>query len=154
MTLGRALQELGQHAEARAEFEYVLSLAPDNLAAIRGLAELHGEDVDAVPPFAAAAPPAPAPIALKPASAPEPVRESAPAFEPAPAPAPEPERFTPRVEMRDETPEPDFAALDASIAQADAASVADAERAAQIERLEIWLARIEQARDTAGDRSA
>ncbi len=116
MTLGRALQELGQHAEARAEFEYVLSLAPDNLAAIRGLAELHGEDVDAVPAFAAPPP------------------------EPAALPAP--------------PPEPDFAALDASIAQADAASVADAERAAQIERLEIWLARIQEGRDAGSDRSA
>lgn len=138
MTLGRALQELGQHAEARAEFEYVLSLAPDNLAAIRGLAELHGEEVDAVPAFAAPPP------------------------EPAAAPAPPPERIAPpvapsvemRADLRNDMSEPDFAALDASIAQADAASVADAERAAQIERLEIWLARMQEERDAGGDRSA
>lgn len=127
----------------------MLSLAPDNLAAIRGLAELHGEDVDAVPAFSAPSPPPPPARASAPAPAPEPApaRESAPAPEPSPiAPTFTPAPIAPS--------EPDFAALDASIAQADAASVADAERAAQIERLEIWLARIEQARDTAGDRSA
>jgi tetratricopeptide (TPR) repeat protein len=41
ITLGRALAELGQTAEAEEEFEYVLRSAPDNLAAIRGLAEIH-----------------------------------------------------------------------------------------------------------------
>lgn len=41
ITLGRALVELGQAAEAEQEFEYVLRSAPDNLAAIRGLAEIH-----------------------------------------------------------------------------------------------------------------
>jgi tetratricopeptide (TPR) repeat protein len=39
--LGRALTELGQFDEAAAEFEFVLSSAPDNLTAKRGLAELH-----------------------------------------------------------------------------------------------------------------
>jgi tetratricopeptide (TPR) repeat protein len=38
--LGRALTELGQFDEAAAEFELVLSSAPDNLGAKRGLAEL------------------------------------------------------------------------------------------------------------------
>lgn len=113
VTFGRALQELGEAGEARAEFTYVLSLAPDNLAAIRGLAELHGNDGDAAAPFAA----------------------------PAPVAAPEPESVT-----EPAPPEPDFAALDASIGLADASSSAAAEREAQIERLEIWLARIEQAR--------
>jgi tetratricopeptide (TPR) repeat protein len=40
-TLGWALLDLGKHDEARAELEQVLRRAPDNLAAIRGLAELH-----------------------------------------------------------------------------------------------------------------
>ena len=41
VTLGRALIELGQLDEARNELEGVLSVAPDNLAAIRALAEIH-----------------------------------------------------------------------------------------------------------------
>ena len=41
VTLGRALIEVGRLPEAREELEYVLKLAPENLAAIRGLAEIH-----------------------------------------------------------------------------------------------------------------
>jgi len=41
VTLGRALIERGQFDEARKELEAVLSVAPDNLAAIRALAEIH-----------------------------------------------------------------------------------------------------------------
>ena len=41
VTLGRALIEVGRLSEARTELEYVLKLAPENLAAIRGLAEIH-----------------------------------------------------------------------------------------------------------------
>lgn len=41
VTLGWALIDLGRCGEARLELERVLKLAPDNLAAIRGLAELH-----------------------------------------------------------------------------------------------------------------
>ena len=41
VTLGRALQETRQYEEARAELEEVLRFAPDNLAAIRCLAEIH-----------------------------------------------------------------------------------------------------------------
>jgi predicted Zn-dependent protease len=41
VTLGRALIELGQFDEARQELEAVLRVAPDNLAAIRALAEIH-----------------------------------------------------------------------------------------------------------------
>jgi tetratricopeptide (TPR) repeat protein len=41
VTLGRALIELEQYDEARTELEYVLQAAPENLAAIRGLAEIH-----------------------------------------------------------------------------------------------------------------
>jgi len=41
VTLGRALIELGQFDEARNELETVLTVAPDNLAAIRALAEIH-----------------------------------------------------------------------------------------------------------------
>ncbi len=41
VTLGRALIEVGQLDEAQAELERVLKAAPENLAAIRGLAEIH-----------------------------------------------------------------------------------------------------------------
>jgi tetratricopeptide (TPR) repeat protein len=41
VTLGRALIELGQLDEARRALEAVLRVAPDNLAAIRALAEIH-----------------------------------------------------------------------------------------------------------------
>jgi tetratricopeptide (TPR) repeat protein len=40
VTLGRALIELEQYDEAQTELEYVLRSAPENLAAIRGLAEI------------------------------------------------------------------------------------------------------------------
>lgn len=41
VTLGRALMEVGRLQEAKQELEFVLKLAPENLAAIRGLAEIH-----------------------------------------------------------------------------------------------------------------
>jgi tetratricopeptide (TPR) repeat protein len=41
VTLGRALLETGRFDEARAQLEQVLRSAPENLAAIRGLAEIH-----------------------------------------------------------------------------------------------------------------
>lgn len=44
VTLGRALLDLGQLAEARGEFEFVVAEAPENLAAVRGLAEIFHRD--------------------------------------------------------------------------------------------------------------
>jgi tetratricopeptide (TPR) repeat protein len=41
VTLGRALVEVGRYEDAREELEFVLRAAPENLAAIRGLAEIH-----------------------------------------------------------------------------------------------------------------
>jgi tetratricopeptide (TPR) repeat protein len=41
VTLGRALIDVGRLEEARGPLQYVLKLAPENLAAIRGLAEIH-----------------------------------------------------------------------------------------------------------------
>jgi hypothetical protein len=41
VTLGRALIETAQYEDARKELEVVLKSAPENLAAIRGLAEIH-----------------------------------------------------------------------------------------------------------------
>src|SRR3977135_2798545 len=57
VTLGRALIELGQLDEAQAELSRVLESAPENLAAIRGLAEIHhrrGELVQALAQYRAA----------------------------------------------------------------------------------------------------
>ena len=114
VTLGRALQELGQHADARAEFEYVLSLAPDNLAAIRGLAELHGTDSEPI----------------------EPIEPKEPE---------EPEEPSGSLSgSLSGSHDLDLSSLDASL-------ITDAQRAAQIERLEIWLSKLEHARDSADD---
>lgn len=41
VTLGRSLLELNQLAAAETELQHVLRIAPENLAAIRGLAEIH-----------------------------------------------------------------------------------------------------------------
>jgi tetratricopeptide (TPR) repeat protein len=41
VTLGRALLEMSHFEEAKLELEHVLRVAPENLAAIRGLAEIH-----------------------------------------------------------------------------------------------------------------
>ena len=41
VTLGRALLETGQFEDAQTELEQVVSVAPDNLAAIRALADIH-----------------------------------------------------------------------------------------------------------------
>ena len=41
VTLGRALLETGAYEEAQTELEFVIRTAPDNLAAIRALAEIH-----------------------------------------------------------------------------------------------------------------
>ncbi|MEO8480568.1 MAG: tetratricopeptide repeat protein [Acidobacteriota bacterium] len=49
VTLGWSLLDKGQYDEARAELERVLRRAPDNLAAIRGLAELHDRSEGAMP---------------------------------------------------------------------------------------------------------
>jgi tetratricopeptide (TPR) repeat protein len=53
VTLGRSLLGLGQTAAAREELETVLQAAPENLAAIRALAEVHEACPEAVPSPAA-----------------------------------------------------------------------------------------------------
>jgi len=57
VTLGRALIELGELDEAQQELEHVLKSAPENLAAIRGLAEIYhrrGDLAQALAQFQAA----------------------------------------------------------------------------------------------------
>ncbi|HXG56964.1 MAG TPA: tetratricopeptide repeat protein [Vicinamibacterales bacterium] len=46
VTLGRALIEVDRFDDARDELEFVLRAAPENLAAIRGLAEIHHRQGD------------------------------------------------------------------------------------------------------------
>jgi tetratricopeptide (TPR) repeat protein len=124
VTLGRALIEVGRLQEARTELEYVLKLAPENLAAIRGLAEIHhriGPVEDVVEPAETSLPPAPAAVEThEPAAAPIPrialkVRVAEPPHAPAPdlpmRAAEQPEMQTPvsanAVDERPEQPIPD-----------------------------------------------
>src|SRR5215213_2659054 len=46
VTLGRSLLELGRFEDARQELQRVLRTAPENLAAIRALAEIHDRTGD------------------------------------------------------------------------------------------------------------
>lgn len=76
VTLGRALLEVGRYDEAQEELEHVLRVAPENLAAIRGLAEIHhrrGELPEVHEPLGEATPAAPAATVDAPDFAPVPV---------------------------------------------------------------------------------
>jgi tetratricopeptide (TPR) repeat protein len=104
VTLGRSLLEIGRYDEARQELEHVLRVAPENLAAIRALAEIHhraGELPESEPhfssaepedvPAAAAAPqplaPQPAVLSTSPAAATAQPQGTSPPLQPALAPA-------------------------------------------------------------------
>jgi tetratricopeptide (TPR) repeat protein len=65
VTLGRSLMETAQYGEARKELELVLKSAPENLAAIRGLAEIHEREASLPEPE----PIKLAPVASQPAAA-------------------------------------------------------------------------------------
>ena len=113
VTLGRSLLEIGRYDEARQELEHVLRVAPENLAAIRALAEIHhraGELHETEPHFSSAEPEdvpaataaAPLPLATQPA-----VLSTSPAADtaqpqvtsppPQPAPAPAAVQAAPRL---------------------------------------------------------
>ena len=136
VTLGRSLLELGRFNEAREQLEQVLKAAPENLAAIRALAEIHdrvGEypDFKAEPETSEPAPP-PVPVAPPlPASPPVPVM-AASSHETAPITVHSPQATAPRTAPAapapappPRVPHPDEAALPA---------------------LEAWLAAIRAAR--------
>jgi tetratricopeptide (TPR) repeat protein len=55
VTLGRALMEIGEFDEAQQHLEQVIRVAPDNLAAIRALAEIHHRRGDSPDAYAVAA---------------------------------------------------------------------------------------------------
>lgn len=74
VTLGRALMELGEYDEAGRHLEAVLQVAPDNLAAIRALAEIHQRHGDVPETLGAPAKvEAPAPQPVETAMEPEPL---------------------------------------------------------------------------------
>ena len=86
VTLGRSLMELGKLDEAQGEFEQVLVAAPDNLIAVRSMAELYqlrGETPPAIdtPPGTLVEPP-PLPVVEDAAPTEEPPPPSAPVAEP------------------------------------------------------------------------
>jgi tetratricopeptide (TPR) repeat protein len=69
VTLGRALMEQGDFDAAQSEFEYVLLSAPDNLLALRCMAEIHqqrGELGEAYKQYSAAIDAANAPTGVTP----------------------------------------------------------------------------------------
>ena len=129
VTLGRALIETGDYVGAREELETVLKSAPENLAAIRGLALIHerlGHSAEMDPHFAAlmnaevervvaakaAAPPPPPPPPPPPAPEPEMMPEAEAAAPP--PPIAKPARETIRLAVR--APEPVSAPDPAAIA--------------------------------------
>jgi tetratricopeptide (TPR) repeat protein len=98
VTLGRSLLELGRFDEARHQLEHVLRTAPENLAAIRALAEIHDRVGDYANAQYGAGPAAdsqpvtpPTAVRTAPSPAPTPVASPAPA---APAPV-EPVQMAP-----------------------------------------------------------
>jgi tetratricopeptide (TPR) repeat protein len=76
VTLGRALMGLKNFDEARTELEAVLKVAPDNLAAIRALAEIHQQTGEVAETVTAVPVPREAPVA-KPATPAAPVQDVA-----------------------------------------------------------------------------
>jgi len=78
VTLGRALIEIGNLADARAEVETVLALAPENLLASRALAEICERESAAAPPEVRTAPEAEGMLAEGPAERPTVAPEVAP----------------------------------------------------------------------------
>ena len=67
VTLGRALLEIGEYDTAEAELQQVIRVAPENLAAIRALAEIHRrrpETITVEEHIAEPEPPVPVPAAV------------------------------------------------------------------------------------------
>lgn len=111
VTLGRSLIEVGRYEQAQEQLEQVLRAAPENLAAIRGLAEIHhrrGELPEALDQYRSGAAPPAQDVAVVPAPSPvpaEPATVATPAIKVAvPISGPELVRPAP-------TPNPDAAAL-------------------------------------------
>ena len=95
VTLGRSLIELKRYDEAREQLEHVLRVAPENLAAIRGLAEIHGHqsELTSFPETSGSARPEPAAGGTT-GTTPEKATEIEPGARPEP-PEPEPAAVRP-----------------------------------------------------------
>jgi len=93
VTLGRSLIELKRYEEAREQLEHVLRVAPENLAAIRGLAEIHGHESEltSVPETSGPARPEPAAAGGTTGTPPEKATQVDPGARPEPPEPPEPE---------------------------------------------------------------
>jgi hypothetical protein len=133
VTLGRALLETGQLDEAAAEFEYVVRAAPDNLTAVRQLADIHQRRRQVSNESKSAQPQTKLPTQIKPAAPVSP--PAAPQHPPAvpvispPAPATEVIHIAPR--------------MPAAVVNVEAGAHTDASTPAPIdpvlEELEAWL---------------
>ena len=103
VTLGRALVELEEYDEARKELEAVLQIAPDNLAAIRALAEIHDRHGNVAEPVAAD------PVVAEPVNEPPSVDLDLPSLEALdPPPMPDFSDWTLDTDLPMDLPEPTF----------------------------------------------
>jgi tetratricopeptide (TPR) repeat protein len=115
VTLGRALLEVGRFDEAEQQLQFVLRAAPENLAAIRGLAEIHhrrgdhGYDVAALSALHAQAVAADAPSDVAPQVAEEPTPSAVPEAAESAAPATIIEAPAPPPQGPPSAPPPSFA---------------------------------------------
>lgn len=139
VTLGRALIEVGDYDGAREELETVLRSAPENLAAIRGLALIHerlGHSTEMDPQLAA--------LMHAEAERAEAARAAVP---PPPLPAPTPPPASLRVVERAPQPEPVAVAESDDVESHDVKShEPDPALVATLSRLERFLAGIQTAR--------
>jgi hypothetical protein len=173
VTLGRSLIEIGDYEAAREELQTVLRSAPENLAAIRGLAQIHerlGHSAEMDPHLQALADePMPEPVAREPepvAHEPEPPPQfETPRFEPPPIEEPAIEEpsaapdFMKEFAFDDAPAEPpalDLARVDAAPTAEEAAAELlltgpegpDPQTLATLARLEHFLGAIRHARST------
>jgi tetratricopeptide (TPR) repeat protein len=142
VTLGRALIELGDYATARQELEAVLKVAPENLAAIRAMSDIH-QRTHRAPEPAPAAPAEPAHAGISDWKLPPaPPAPPAPQALPAPPAPPAPQAL----------PAPPAPSAPAPVAAAPARIPVSAAPNAVLGRLESLLASIQAARsaDRAG----
>jgi tetratricopeptide (TPR) repeat protein len=150
VTLGRALIETGELESAREQFQTVLRSAPENIAATRGLAQIHerlGHSTEMDPQLAQlmrehaeSMPPASEPVTTPElAAAPEPVR-LAPEPLQLPGPEPEPEPMEPQPMELQAPLEPAEPEIPETVAVPDPAVIA------AISHLERFLAAIQHSR--------
>ena len=146
VTLGRALVEVGEYDEAQTHLEQVLLSAPENLAAIRALADIHERRGDA--PMAGLETPAPVAAPPPPRVIPMPTPRAAEPPAPPPTPPTVVEPPPPVVEaartVADPTPEPVPPVL--SLKPPVAAKPEPAPAALHLRGLEAFLAAIQRAR--------